>query len=99
MTVATQPERTAELLRLLGDPRQVADELRQARRSAAVLSADEARLLEEYGGEWIALHDGRVVARAPTIQQLLVEVGSGAPARRTRILVRFVDPHPPALVL
>jgi hypothetical protein len=96
MVRATAPERTEELRCLLGDPQRIAEELRQARRSGEVLSSDRPRLLDEYEGKWIALHDGDVVGAADSIEDLLQSID---PAARSHVLVRYMDRDELTLIL
>lgn len=99
MKGATAPERTEEFLRLVGNPRQVVDELQQVRQSAHVLSSDHPRLIDEYPERWVALHDGTVIADAATLEGLLAVVEAKDPESRTHILVRFIDRHQQTLIL
>lgn len=90
------PSRAGELRELIGDPRRAIAELEQAQRSGQVLSADHPRLVDEYEGSWIALHDGTVIARAQTIDELLDELD---PETRTHVLVRFIARREQTLIL
>jgi hypothetical protein len=99
MTAVATPERTEEFLRLIGDPRQFVAEQQQVRQSAHVLSSDHPRLINEYPGRWVALHDGHVIADADTIGHLLASVDSTDPESRTHILVRFIDRRQQTLIL
>ena len=87
MTVATQPERTQEILELIGDPRRVIEEIQQAQESGKTLSSEQPHLIDEYAEKWVALHDGKVVAAAEAFDDLLKAVD---PATRTHVLVRFI---------
>jgi len=90
MAVATSPERTEELISILGDPRSVARELRAFRRTAKVLSSRTPRLIDEYPKQWVAIHKARVRAHAGTLQSLLAQVEEkGLP--RGQVIVRYID--------
>jgi len=96
MTIATTPERAEEFLRLIGDPRQVVRELEQAQESGRMLSSDHPRLIDEHEQKWIALHGGKVIAEADSIDDLLTEID---PETRSHVLVRFIDRHEQTLIL
>ncbi len=96
MTVATTPERTEEFLRLMGDPAAVVQELEQAQESGRLLSADHPRLIDEHEEMWIALHDGEIVGRATSLDDLLENL---EPEARSHVLVRFIGRQEQTLIL
>jgi hypothetical protein len=96
MTAAATPERTEEFLRLIGDPQQAVNEIQQAQESGRLLSSDHPRLIDEHEEKWIALHDGKVIAEADSIDELLLGID---PESRSHVLVRFIDRHEQTLIL
>ena len=96
MTTVSSPERTEEFLRLAGDPSVMAMEIGQAQRSGVVLSREHPRLIDEHPQKWIALHDGKVVAEADSIDMLLSQVDDES---RSHVIVRFIDRDDQILIL
>jgi hypothetical protein len=90
MSVARSPERTEELLGILGDPKAVARDLREFKRTAKVLSSNTPRLIDQYPKQWVAIYKAKVQAHAGTLQSLLVQVeDKGLP--RGKMIVRYID--------
>lgn len=90
MVVATKPEATKGILKLLGDPRGVDRDLQVFRRSARVLSSKHPRLIDRYPKQWVAIHQGRVRAQGKTLRSLLAQVDKKA-LPREHLIVRFID--------
>lgn len=89
MAIATNPQKADEVLKLLGDPTQVDEELRRFRKAARILSSNRPRLLDHYPQQWVAVHEGRVKAQGKTLRSLLTQVDKqGLP--REHIIVRFI---------
>lgn len=96
MTVITSPERTEEFLRALGDPAMAVVEIQQAQASGRVLSSEQSHLIDQYPDQWVALHNGEVVAASDSLDELLAEVD---PATRSHVLVRFITRHELKMIL
>lgn len=89
MVIATTPQKTDDILKVLGDPRKVDDELQRFRKAARVLSSNHPRLIDRYPQQWVAIHEGRVKAQGKTLRSLLTQVDKqGLP--REHIIVRFI---------
>lgn len=83
---------------LLGDPRRVDRELQSFRKSAEVLSSRHERLIDKYPKQWVALHDGEVIARAKTFDALMSRVDAKK-LPRSHIVVRYIDKSSRTLIL
>lgn len=83
---------------LLGDPKQVERELERFRRSTAVLSSRQSRLIERYPKQWVAVLDGKVVAHAKTFDSLLSQVDKKK-LPRGRVVVRYIDKTQRTMIL
>ena len=98
MAVATKPEATKGVLKLLGDPRSVDRDLQVFRRSARVLSSRDPRLIDRYAKQWVAVYQGKVCAQGKTLRSLLAQVDKkGLP--RERLIVRFIDKTQRTMIL
>lgn len=83
---------------LIGDPKRVDGELRRFRRSAQLLSSRHARLIDKYPKQWVALHDGKLMARARTFDSLMTQVDRKK-LPRAHIVVRYIDKTQRTLIL
>jgi hypothetical protein len=98
VAVATKPEATKGVLKLLGDPRSVDRDLQVFRRSARVLSSRDPRLIDRYAKQWVAVYQGKVCAQGKTLRSLLAQVDKkGLP--RERLIVRFIDKTQRTMIL
>ena len=98
-TIRTGPDRSAELLALIGDPAEVLRGLDDARISENALLLQEDQLLCEYAGKWIALRAGLVVAEGATLDRLFAEVDQSDVSWRDHLLVRYMDRDDAVLIL
>ena len=88
----------SDFLELVGDPRQFYREMESFRESAAVLSSGEARLIEQYPDQWVAVHAGEVRANADSLEAVLQRLDSlGVP--RSGTIVRLIETNPPTMIL
>ena len=83
---------------LIGDPAQVAKELKSFRRTAKRLSSNRPRMIERYPRQWVGLYEGRVRAHGETQEEVLKQIDDKN-LPRARTLVRFIDPDPKAMIL
>ena len=81
---------------MLGDPTKVLGEILQAQQSGRVLSSDHPHLIDEYLDQWIALHNGEVVASSESFEKLLERVDDAA---RSHVLVRFIARNEQKMIL
>lgn len=88
----------AQVLQMLGDPKQVDSELATFRKDARVLSSKRERLLRKYPQQWIAVYEGQVAAHATTLADLISMMRDlGIP--RGRAVVRFITSNPRKMIL
>ena len=82
----------------IGNPREVARQLRSFQRAARVLSSHHPRLIDRYPNQWVAVHKGGVQATGRSLRSLLSKVDSaGLP--RHEVIVRFIDRNQRTLIL
>ncbi len=87
-----------ELVSLIGDPKRVVEDLRMFRRSTRALSSDHPRLIDKYQRKWVAVHGGKVRAKAATLRRLMASVDRrGIP--RENIVVRYIDKDERIMIL
>ena len=83
---------------IIDNPKQVAAELRDFRRTAMLLSSDGPRMIDLYPHQWVALYAGEVKAHADTYESILDEIDrQNIPRGRT--IIRYIDPNPRTLIL
>ena len=83
---------------LQSGPKEIAENLRSYRKSAQVLSSSRAKLIDKYSKRWVAIHKGKFVGSASTLQRLLKETDkAGIP--RGQILVRHIAKNVRKLIL
>jgi hypothetical protein len=87
-----------DVLRLIGAPEIVDEELRQCSRSAQVFSSDQPRLIDLYPKEWVAVHNGKVVAHAPDFGRVLRDLEEQK-IPTTQAVIRYIDRDDHALIL
>ncbi len=86
------------VLQLLGDPRQVDDDLQAFRKDARVLSSRRKHLVVRYPKQWMGIYGGDVVAHAKTLTSLVTQLDAlGVP--RGRAIVRYIDKSPRKMIL
>ena len=82
----------------LGNPADVDRELQRFRRAARIFSSQRPRLIDRYAKQWVAVHDGKVRARARTFAAALAQVDKlGLP--RENVIVRFIDRNQRTMIL
>lgn len=80
------------------DPRAIARQLADYRRSAMLFSSDSPRMIDDHEDKWVAVLDGAVAAEADdfeTLFGLIVERGIS----RQQVLVRHVERNHRTLIL
>ncbi len=97
MSAANRDNGEAELLKLVGDPAEVAEGLARSRAAASALSADHPRFIDRYKGQWVALHDHEVLA-ANTLEDLLSQL-DGEGISREHVIVRYIERDERVLIL
>ena len=86
------------VVRKLGNLADLARDLQRFRNSARLLSSRQARLIEKYPKQWVAVYRGRVRAHARTLQGLMREIDEkGLP--REDVITRFVDKNQRTFIL
>ena len=82
----------------IGNPREVARQLRSFQRAARVLSSRQHHLISRYPNQWVAVHKGGVQATGRTLRSLLAKMDRvGLPRHET--IVRFIDRNQRTLIL
>jgi hypothetical protein len=89
---------SADLRSLIGDPQQVANDLRRFRRTTRVLSSDRPRLIAEYPKRWVALYDGEVAATSRTFTSLLKSLDRKH-LPREHVVIRYIDEDERIMIL
>lgn len=98
MRSMNRAEYEARVLEMLGDPRDVARDLRAFQDDARVLSSKRQHLLEHYPNMWVGIHERKVVAKGETLDSVVEQlVALGIP--RGRAIVRFISKHPRKMFL
>lgn len=98
MRSMNRAEYEARVLEMLGDPRDVARDLRAFQDDARVLSSKRQHLLEQYPNMWVGIHERKVVAKGETLDAVVEQlVALGIP--RGRAIVRFISKHPRKMFL
>lgn len=98
MRSMNRAEYEARVLKMLGDPRDVARDLRAFQDDARVLSSKRQHLLEQYPNMWVGIHERKVVAKGETLDAVVEQlVALGIP--RGRAIVRFISKHPRKMFL
>jgi hypothetical protein len=86
------------ILKLLGDPSQVDQELTSFSETAQALSSQAPRMIEAYPKQWVALYQGTVQAHASTYRSVLEDLKKkGLP--KERMIIRFIDRNPRTMIL
>ena len=88
----------AKVLEMLGDPKEVARDLRAFRKDARVLSSKRQNLINEYPNQWVGIHNNEVVAKGGTLDSVVQQLDAlGVP--RGRAIVRYISKHPRKMFL
>jgi hypothetical protein len=87
-----------ELLEMVGNPEEVYRDFQSFSRSTQLLSSEHPRLIDQYQKKWVAIYDGRVVASAETLPDLLVSTDAQRLPRQS-IVARFIDRELRTMVL
>ena len=87
-----------EVLRAIGDPRQVSEDLRIFSSNTDGFAAAYEQILEEYPKLWVAFHDGAIRASGSTLEDVLRAVDDAGWSRQ-HVCVGYMDPEPTSLIL
>lgn len=82
----------------LGDPRKIAEDLRNYRREMIFVDKNHVQLLISYPERWIAVIDKRVVADSENVNELVESVEAQG-LERASVCVKFMTKNPPTLIL
>lgn len=89
----------SEVLKVIGNPKQVAREMKEFRQRAKVFStANSTQLIAQYPNQWVAANEKGVVAHAKTLPALmdrLVKVNIPP----SRVMVRFIEKRQRRVIL
>jgi hypothetical protein len=80
------------------DPRAIAKQIHDFRRSAVMFSTDSPRMIEKYENKWIAVLDGKVEVEADDFEALFEEIVAQGISRQ-HVLVRHVQRDQRTLIL
>lgn len=86
------------VLRQMGAPKAIAQDLARFRNAAKALSSDHPRLIEEFPKQWVVVYDGKVRARGQTLQSALLQAKEQSLAVENAI-VRFIDRNDRTFIL
>ena len=86
------------ILEQLGDPADVARELKAFCQSARSLDRQLPDLVDRYPNQWVAVLDGKVRAHGRTLQDVIKKIDQkGLPREQT--IVRFIDKGERVMIL
>ena len=88
---------TDDINQLIGDPKKAAEELEAFQETAKGLSSSQPRMVEEYPGQWVGLHSGRVRAHGPTLESVLERIDLEGLSRE-QVIVRFIHTEPRTMI-
>jgi hypothetical protein len=66
--------------------------------SAELFSESKPRFIETYENQWVAAHDGAVVAAADTLAQVMAML-AGAGISPSETMIRHIDRNPKTLIM
>ena len=88
-----------EVIKLIGDPRKVDEELQAFDKTAECLfEPNHDRVIERFSGQWIAVHTGGVRAHGASLDSVLAQFDS-AGLSREQAIVRFIHDKPRTVIL
>jgi len=87
-----------EILKIIGDPKKVAQEMNAFKESAKILSNKDESLIKKYPNKWIAIVDGKVIESATTEEKLLAQLEKKG-QKSINLIVRFISKTPRKLIL
>ena len=96
--MSTRVRTRKDVLALLGDPRQVDEELRNFRRRKRVFSDTQPSLSSEYAKKWVAVYKGKVRAHSKTFDSLLATIEREQLPRKN-VIVRYIDKDQRIMIL
>jgi hypothetical protein len=86
------------ILELVGNPKRLDRELSAFRRSARAFSSQHPSLIEKFPKQWVAVHRGKVRAKATTYNALMRQVEKNK-LPREHIMVRYIDKNARTMIL
>lgn len=87
----------ADIASIIGDPRQIGEELRSFRETARHLS-DDPTIAECFKGQWVGVHGGQVRAHGDTIDKVLRQLDAAGYVR-SQVIVQYIHKEPRTLIL
>jgi len=98
MTVREKEKFIQDISQIIGDPKQLDQELQDFKKQAKLFSSHRARFIDRYAKQWIAVSDGKVRARGRTLGSVIRQLETkGLPRERT--LIRYIDKNMRTLIL
>jgi hypothetical protein len=98
MAVREREHLIQDIEQLIGDPKQLDEELQDFRKQAKMFSSHRARFIDRYPKQWIAVSNGKVSARGRTLSAVMREIDAkGLPRGRT--IVRYIDKNVRTFIL
>ena len=83
---------------IIGDPKQIDEELSQFRETTKMLSSQSPRMIEEYPHQWVALYGDEVKANGSTLRVVLNAIDEqGLP--KGQVIVRFIEKNHRTMIL
>jgi len=90
--------REQDVLKQLGNPVEIDQELQSFRRGAKVLSSKHPRLIDRYPKKWVAVYRGKVEAHGRTFRSVLQQIEQKR-LPREHIIVRYIDKNQRTMIL
>ena len=94
-TVLDEPD---DLIRAIGDPHQIREDLRIFGDNSRGFAAAYEEILREYPKCWVAFYDGAVRAHGSTLEDVLRAIDDAGWSRQ-HVCVGYMDPEPSTLIL
>ena len=83
---------------IIGDPKQIDEELSQFRETTEMLSSQSPRMIEEYPHQWVALYGDKVKAHGSTLRVVLKAIDEQE-LPRGQVIVRFIEKNHRTMIL
>ena len=97
--MAEEPKLTiSEVIQRLGPLDEIRRDIADFKLSARTFSSHRPRLIDEYRQQWVAVHEGNVVAHADSFAAVMDAVDEQR-TPRSKVLVRFIDENMRTMIL